>query len=47
MDNENSTPQIWGKDLEVFFITFDEPLKDQYWEMISETVPHARRVDSV
>ena len=36
-----------GKDLEVFFITFDEPLKEGSWQNILETLPHAKRVDNV
>lgn len=36
-----------GKDLEVFFITFDEPLKDLSWKKLKKALPKAQRTDSV
>ncbi len=32
---------------DVFFLTYDEPLKDQYWENFKKMVPWAQRVDGV
>lgn len=33
--------------MDVFFITYDEPLKEQFWEQILEKIPSAQRVDGV
>ena len=39
--------QIDIADLDVIFLTFDEPKKEEYWAIIRNMVPWARRVDGV
>ena len=39
--------QIDIADLDVVFLTFDEPKKEEYWAIIRNMVPWARRVDGV
>lgn len=34
-------------DLDIIFLTYDEPLKDQYWIKLKNIVPWAKRVDNV
>ena len=34
-------------DLDVIFLTYDEPLKDLYWVKLKNIVPWAKRVDNV
>jgi hypothetical protein len=34
-------------DLDVIFLTYDEPRKDEFWVKLKNTVPWARRVDGV
>lgn len=33
--------------MDVFYISYDEPQKEDFWRDISHRIPHARRVDSV
>jgi len=35
------------RDLDVIFLTYDEPLKEEYWLKIKNIVPWAKRVDNV
>lgn len=35
------------RDLDVIFLTYDEPLKEEYWIKIKNIVPWAKRVDNV
>jgi hypothetical protein len=39
--------QIDTADLDVVFLTFDEPKKEEYWAIIRNMVPWAQRVDGV
>jgi hypothetical protein len=39
--------QIDRADLDVVFLTFDEPKKEEYWAIIRNMVPWAQRVDGV
>ena len=33
--------------MDVFYISYDEPQKEDFWKYISERIPHALRVDGI
>lgn len=33
--------------MDVFYISYDEPQKEEFWENISHRIPHAQRIDGV
>ena len=33
--------------IDTFFITYDEPKKDEFWEKVKQALPHAKRIDGV
>lgn len=35
------------KDMEIFYLTYDEPFKEERWNQIRELIPSAKRVDGV
>lgn len=39
--------KIFRVESDVFFITYDEPLRDEYWTEFHSLVPDARRVDEI
>ncbi len=40
-------PKMKVKDLDMFFISYDEPKKEEFWEDLKEKFPRAKRVDGV
>lgn len=44
---EKMTIQINIKDLDVIFLTYDEPKKDEFWTRIQNIVPRVKRIDGV
>jgi hypothetical protein len=48
MTQSNGTQKLIDiADLDVIFLTYDEPKKDEFWVKIKNMVPWAKRVDGV
>lgn len=39
--------KAWIKDLDIFYISYDEPKKEQFWDDIKTKIPAAKRVDGI
>jgi hypothetical protein len=44
---KKSTPATVRQDMDVIFISYDEPNAEKHWQMVKEKCPRAKRVDKV